>query len=83
MNLKALANKVLERDNAGTKCGIERQNLSQTPLSLGRSDGTVIYLPPELIEAYEERAAIMEHDAGLSRENAQAAALNDITKGQK
>ena len=40
-------------------------------------------MPEEIREAYEERAAIMEFDAGLSRQDAETAALNDLTKGQK
>lgn len=36
-----------------------------------------IVLTPGLVEAFEERAAILEHDAGLSREDAEAAAAAD------
>ncbi len=36
----------------------------------------------DFLEAYEERAAIMEFDAGLSRQDAEVAAFNDLTKGQ-
>lgn len=36
-----------------------------------------IVLTPRLTEAFEERAAIMEYDAGLSREDAEAAATAD------
>ena len=45
-----------------------------------------IALTPGLVEAFEERAAIMEHDAGLSREDAEAAAAADtltLLKGTK
>jgi len=35
-------------------------------------------LPPELRETWEERAAIMEFDGRLSREQAEAAALVDV-----
>lgn len=34
-------------------------------------------------EAFEERAAIMEFDAGMTREQAEAAALQDILKLQR
>lgn len=34
------------------------------------------------IEAYEERAAIIEYDAGLSRKDAETAAFHDLTKGE-
>lgn len=36
----------------------------------------------DFLEAYEERAAIMEYDGGLSRQEAEIEALNDLTKGQ-
>lgn len=39
-------------------------------------------LPEEIREDFEERAAIMEFDAGLSRQDAEAAAWIDLTKGQ-
>lgn len=45
-----------------------------------------IVLTPGLAEAFEERAAIMEYDAGLSREDAEAAAAADtltLLKGTK
>lgn len=45
-----------------------------------------IVLTAGLVEAFEERAAIMEHDAGLSREAAEAAAAADtlaFLKGPK
>ncbi len=32
----------------------------------------------DLVEAYEERAAIMEHDGGMSREEAEKAAFEDV-----
>ena len=34
-------------------------------------------------EAYEERAAIMEYDGGLSREQAEAEAYRIVTEGAK
>lgn len=40
-------------------------------------------MPEEIREAFEERAAIMEFDAGLSRQDAEAAAFKDLTKGKK
>jgi hypothetical protein len=36
------------------------------------------HLPPEWHLAWDERAAIMEYDGGLSRERAEAKALTDI-----
>jgi hypothetical protein len=39
-------------------------------------------LNPQLREAFEERAAIMEFDAGLSREYAEALALLDLIRQQ-
>jgi len=38
---------------------------------------TAIVLTPGLVEAFEERAAIMEYDAGFPREDAEAAAAAD------
>jgi AcrR family transcriptional regulator len=38
-------------------------------------------LPEELIEAWQERAGIREHDAGLSRPHAEALALLDLLDG--
>ncbi|PCI52972.1 MAG: hypothetical protein COB36_14020 [Alphaproteobacteria bacterium] len=35
----------------------------------------------DFMETYEERAAIMEYDAGLPREEAQRLAYQDIMKG--
>lgn len=35
------------------------------------------------VEQWEERAAIMEFDAGMPRQDAEAAALKDLTKGKK
>lgn len=35
-------------------------------------------LPPEWVEDYEERAAILEFDGGLSREEADAQAIREI-----
>lgn len=35
----------------------------------------------DFLEAYEERAAIMEFDAGMSRAASEAQAFNDLTKG--
>lgn len=47
---------------------------------------TAIALTPGLVEAFEERAAIMEYDAGLPRQDAEAAAAADtltLLKGTK
>ncbi len=38
--------------------------------------GTPVFAQ-DFIEAYEERAAIMEFDAGMSRQDAEAAAFED------
>ena len=38
----------------------------------------MIYSSEEVWEAYEERAAIMEFDAGLSRKEAEREAFKDI-----
>jgi hypothetical protein len=40
-------------------------------------------LPPEWAEEYEERAAILEYDGGLAREDAEAQALQEISEGIK
>jgi hypothetical protein len=40
----------------------------------------VDYTEEELIELYEERAAIMEHDGGLTRDRAEKAAYYDWRK---
>jgi hypothetical protein len=37
-------------------------------------------LPPDQREAFEERAAIMEHDAGMPRAEAERLALLDVTQ---
>jgi hypothetical protein len=46
----------------------------------GRADPpvTVVDLPPDWHLLWDERAAIMEYDGGLSRERAEALALVDI-----
>lgn len=36
----------------------------------------------DFIESYGERAAIMEHSTGMTREEAEAVAFEDLTKGQ-
>lgn len=41
-------------------------------------DNLVDRLPEELVEAWQERAAIREYDAGLSRPHAEALALLDL-----
>ena len=41
---------------------------------------TIDVLPAYLRERYEERAAIMEHDGGLSRERAEAEAMADVLR---
>ncbi len=43
--------------------------------SNGSATPTRIQLPEALCEAFEERAAIMEFDGGMSREDAELAAL--------
>jgi hypothetical protein len=37
-------------------------------------------LPPDWRQAYEERAAVMQFDAGLTKEHAEAAALRDTLR---
>jgi len=39
-------------------------------------------MPEDLLEAWEERAAIREYDAGLSRPHAEAMALLDLLDGE-
>lgn len=51
------------------------QAVFRKPSTLALAD-----LPAAWREEYEERAAIMEYDGGLSRERAEAAALDDITR---
>ncbi len=41
-------------------------------------DNLVNRLPEELVEAWQERSAIREYDAGLSRPHAEALALLDL-----
>ncbi len=50
------------------------------PARAGELRRAAIALTPELAEALEERAAIMEHDAGLSRGDAEAAAVDDTLR---
>ena len=38
----------------------------------------VSWLPPGLVEAWEERAAIRQHDAGYSKRDAEIEALLDV-----
>ena len=42
-----------------------------------------MHLTDDEQEAFEERAAIMEFDAGMTREEAEAAAMQDILKLQR
>ena len=37
----------------------------------------------DFLETWEERAAIMEYDAGMSRTQAETAAFEDLTKGNR
>ena len=37
-------------------------------------------MTPDQLEDYEERAAIMEHDGGMTREAAEAAARADVQR---
>lgn len=78
--LKALADKVLLRDSAGTKRGTDFHSLSHTKL---RGSGTVIRFPTReaWLEAYEERAAIMEFDGKQSRTDAEKHAYHNF-KGE-
>jgi hypothetical protein len=79
MSLKALADKVLRRDNFGTEGGTDSDILSHGNEKETRRAGTVIPFPltQDTIDNYQERAAIMEFDAGLSRLEAEAAAFKD------
>lgn len=38
----------------------------------------VAWLPPDLAEAWEERASIRQHDAGYSKRDAEIEALLDV-----
>lgn len=69
MNLKALAERVLAGDTAVSHC----------PSPTHRDSGTVIPFPASqtLTDEYQERAAIMEFDGGLTRSIAEAAAYAD------
>lgn len=69
MSLKTLADKVLSRDKVGTKLGTDFSKAETKNLFL---------VPQHLQKQYEERAAIMEFDGGLSRGQAEKAAYDDI-----
>ena len=61
-SLKALARNVLQRDK-------ERDSKRDNCPKPKNQHGTALAaLTPDQIDDYEERAAIMEHDGGLSRE---------------
>lgn len=38
----------------------------------------VFWLPPDLVEVWEERAAIRQHDAGYTKRDAEIEALLDV-----
>lgn len=40
-------------------------------------------LPPEWVEEYGERAAILEYDGGLTRKDAETQALDEIQERRK
>lgn len=40
-------------------------------------------LPPDLLELWEERAAIMQYDGGLTRDAAEWEALVEVTRGTR
>lgn len=72
VSLKALARMVLQRDKVRDS---KRDNCPTPPNQHGT---TLAARTPDQIDDYEERAAIMEHDGGLSREYAEAAALECV-----
>lgn len=57
---------------------LSRNRLRETRPNFSAISGNLAALSPDLRERFEERAAIMEFDAGMSREAAEAAALIDI-----
>ncbi len=72
MSLKALADKVLQRDSAGTKHGTDCHILSHGQKTPGQPLGTVIPFQ-DFIESIEERAGIMQFDAPDVHPNREAA----------
>jgi len=57
---------------------MDMQNLAQTSLQDIETGSLLSYLNADEREAYEERAAIMQYDAGLSRIEAEFRALRII-----
>lgn len=74
MSLKALAENVLRGTSYGTKGGTDQQFLSQIPQAVGQLVGT---------DEYEERAAIMQFDGGISRPEAEAMARKLMEHGNE
>jgi len=77
MSLKALANKILQRDKLGINNGTASHNPSQKRDVAGKSLGTVILFPltQDAIDDYQERSAIMEYGGGFSQQKAETLAF--------
>ena len=65
IDLKALANKVLQRNQQGNF--METKSFSDRKLETEK----VSTITPEQLESFEERAGIMHYDGGLSKEDAE------------
>ncbi len=72
--LRSLALEVLERNKAINKCETRTLNFVSHDFNCSDAKETNLLL----LEQYEERAAIMEYDGGLSREYAEKQALTDL-----
>lgn len=84
MSLKSLADKVLQRDTSGTSHRVNYHILSHgqgtEKETVGQDTEITLFPVQDFIEAMEERAAIMAHDAGdvyPDRQAAEAAAYED------
>ncbi len=81
VSLRPNAGKLVVEAPAGVLTPAYREMLTRLkPELLGilRTNIAPDELPPEWHLAWDERAAIMEYDAGLPRERAEALALRDI-----
>jgi len=56
---------------------------TRAPHLTARLQRAFLAMPPDLVEALEERAAIMQFEAGLSQEEAEAAAAADVMTGRR
>ncbi len=85
-SLKTLANKVLERNkqgnNPGTAASKAVPHLDQNVPLHGTNLETNCAQYDDLSYAFEERAAIMEYDGGLTRQEAERRARIDIELGK-